>query len=75
PEITGLAAAAPFLFEVLGFLDTGGEIPRPGQALKPVLVCADSGYLAGELCPKKTTWLPAESHFDRGCGFHQLVHL
>jgi len=75
PEITGLAAAAPFLFEVLGFLDTGGEIPRPGQALKPVLVCADSGYLAGELCPKKTTWLPVESHFDRGCSFHQLVHL
>lgn len=75
PEITGLAAAAPFLFEVLGFLDTGGDIPRPRETLKPVLVCADSGYLAGGLCPKKTTWLPVTSHFDRGCSFHQLVHL
>ncbi|MGB9907233.1 MAG: penicillin-binding protein 1C [Candidatus Saccharicenans sp.] len=75
PEITGLAVAAPFLFEALGLLDTGGEIPPPRRALKRIEICADSGYLPGEFCPRKVTWLPLESHFDRGCVYHQLVHL
>ncbi|MDI6849559.1 MAG: penicillin-binding protein 1C [Candidatus Saccharicenans sp.] len=75
PEITGVAAAAPFLFEALALLDTGGEIPLPDRYLKRVEICADSGYLPGDLCPKKTIWLPAENYFDRGCAFHQLVHL
>jgi len=75
PEITGLTAAAPLLFETLALLDTGGEILPPSGHLKRVEVCADSGYLPGDLCPRKTIWLPAESHFDQGCSFHQLVHL
>ncbi len=75
PEITGLAAAAPFLFEVLGMLNTGGEITAPPGSLKTIEVCEDSGYLASELCPKKDIWVPAESHFDRTCIYHQLVHL
>ncbi|MDY0231630.1 MAG: penicillin-binding transpeptidase domain-containing protein, partial [Candidatus Saccharicenans sp.] len=75
PEITGLTAAAPFLFEVLGLLDTGGEIAAPPGSLKTIEVCRDSGYLAGELCPQKDIWVPAESHFDRTCVYHQLVHL
>lgn len=75
PEIIGLTAAAPFLFEVLGLLDTGGEIPPPLPALKRIEVCADSGYLPGEFCPKRATWMPLESHFDRSCVYHQLVHL
>ncbi|MBP6909757.1 MAG: penicillin-binding protein 1C [Candidatus Saccharicenans sp.] len=75
PEITGLAAAAPFLFEVLGLLDTGGEITAPPGSLKRIEVCQDSGYLATELCSKKSSWVPAESHFDQACLYHQLVHL
>jgi len=67
PEITGLAAAAPFLFEVLGLLDTGGEITAPPGSLKRIDVCQDSGYLATELCPKKSVWVPVESHFDQAC--------
>ncbi|MDI6846455.1 MAG: penicillin-binding protein 1C, partial [Candidatus Saccharicenans sp.] len=75
PEITGVAAAAPFMFEVIALLDTGGEIRPPYRELKRVEICADSGCLPGDLCTKKIIWLPRESHFDRGCAFHQLIHL
>lgn len=75
PELTGLAAAAPVLFDLLGALDTGGRIGRPALGLKPVDVCRDSGFLATELCPRETAWVPVESRFDRMCVFHRTVHL
>jgi penicillin-binding protein 1C len=75
PDLTGVQAAAPVLFELLGSIDGGGAIPRPRQGLKAIQVCRDSGFLATALCPAVTAWVPAESHFDRMCTFHQTVHL
>ncbi len=75
PELTGLTAAAPVLFDLIGSLDTGGEILRPQRGLRPVQVCRDSGYLATSLCPSETVWIPEESRFDRMCVFHQTVNL
>ena len=75
PELTGLAAAAPVLFDLMGALDTGGGIGRPPLGLKPIQVCRDSGFLATELCPQETAWVPVESRFDRMCAFHRMVHL
>jgi penicillin-binding protein 1C len=75
PGLTGISAAAPVLFELLGLADGGGAIARPRQGLKPVSVCRDSGLLATELCPAVTVWIPEESHFDRMCVYHQMVHL
>ncbi len=60
---------------MIALLDTGGVIHPLYRELKRVEICADSGYLPGDLCPKKIIWLPGESHFDRGCAFHQLIHL
>jgi len=75
PGLTGLAAAAPVLFDLLGVIDGGGEIVRPRSGLKQVRVCRDSGFLATELCPEESVWVPEESRFDRMCAFHQTVHL
>ena len=75
PDLTGVQAAAPVLFDLLGPLDGGGEIPRPQRGLKAVRICRDSGFLATALCPAVTAWVPAESHFDKMCTFHQTVHL
>ncbi len=75
PGLTGLGAAAPVLFDLLGLVDGGGAIVRPPSGFKEVRVCADSGYLATELCPAETVLVPAESRFDRMCAFHQTVHL
>jgi penicillin-binding protein 1C len=75
PGLTGLLAAAPVLFELLGTVDGGGAIGRPRFGLKPVQVCRDSGFLATSLCPAVTAWVPEESHFDRMCVFHRPVSL
>jgi penicillin-binding protein 1C len=75
PGLTGLAAAAPVLFDLLGLIDGGGEIVRPPAGFKEVRVCRDSGYLATDLCPAETVEVPEESRFDRMCAFHQTVHL
>lgn len=75
PELTGLSAAAPVFFDLINLLDTGGRIGRPALGLKPVEVCRDSGFLATELCPPRTIWVPVESRFDRMCAFHRTVHL
>jgi penicillin-binding protein 1C len=75
PELTGLLAAAPVLFELLGTVDGGGAIGRPRLGLKAIQVCRDSGFLATALCPAVTAWVPTESHFDRMCVFHKPVSL
>jgi penicillin-binding protein 1C len=75
PGLTGLGAAAPVLFDLLGVIDGGGEIVRPRSGFKEVRVCRDSGYLATDLCPAETVIVPEESRFDRMCAFHQTVHL
>lgn len=75
PGLTGLGAAAPALFDLLGAIDGGGEIVRPRSGLKTLRVCRDSGYLATDLCPAVEVAVPEESRFDRMCAFHQAVHL
>jgi len=75
PGLTGLGAAAPVLFDLLGAVDGGGRIGRPASGFKEVRICRDSGYLATDLCPAETIEVPAESGFDRMCAFHQAVHL
>ncbi|MGZ5554986.1 MAG: penicillin-binding protein 1C [Candidatus Aminicenantales bacterium] len=75
PGLTGLGAAAPVLFDLLGAIDGGGEIVRPRSGLKTLRVCRDSGYLATDLCPAADVTVPEESRFDRMCAFHQAVHL
>jgi penicillin-binding protein 1C len=75
PGLTGLAAAAPVLFDLLGAVDGGGAIVRPWSGFRQVRVCRESGFLATELCPAETVSVPEESLFDRMCPFHQTVHL
>jgi penicillin-binding protein 1C len=75
PDLTGLATAAPVLFDILNTLDTGGAIPPPRLWLKEVRVCRDSGFLAGDLCPAIAQAVPRESHFQQPCPYHQLAHL
>jgi penicillin-binding protein 1C len=75
PNLTGLSAAAPVLFDILQILDTGGAIPAPNLWLQEITVCRDSGFLATGLCPTVTVPMPRESHFTQSCPYHQLVHL
>ncbi len=75
PELTGIAAAAPILFDVFGRLDASDWFPRPDPALKQVEVCRTDGYLAAAGCETELTWAPLDSHFERPSPHQRLVHL
>jgi len=50
PDLTGIATAAPILFELFGVLDESAWFKRPFHALSQVKICAHSGYRAGPHC-------------------------
>lgn len=80
PAFVGLTAAAPLMFEVLDGLNAGGldfsEAPweRRPPGLARVKVCAASGAIPTELCPRtvETWFIPGTSPIDR-CTVHQEV--
>lgn len=75
PELTGLNAAAPALFDVFNLLPRVPWFATPFDDLAAVNVCVDSGFLAGEYCPEKEQYIPQAGNRTRPCPFHQLVHL
>ncbi|MCP4217766.1 MAG: penicillin-binding protein 1C [bacterium] len=73
--LTGIAVAAPVLFDIFNILDRGKWFDMPMADLKAVDLCKQSGYLASELCDVRIMYVPVESHFDALCPHHHLVHL
>ncbi len=74
PGMTGLAVAAPVLFEIFGGLKRSGWFTVPYEKLKTVGVCADSGLLPNRHCDISYIQIPKDSHFDRQCTYHRLIH-
>lgn len=76
PELTGITAAAPLLFDLFDLLPPSGWFARPEDALTQVSVCSQSGMRAGPNCartemqdiPKHTSQLPSP------CSYCELVH-
>lgn len=75
PELTGVGAAAPILFEIFNSLDRVAWRARPVLALKPVTTCVNDGYLPVAGCETEPVMAPRDSHFERTSPNHQLVHL
>lgn len=75
PELTGVGAAAPLLFDVFNGLEAVPWGPRPLAALKQVDVCVSDGYLATLGCGTEKAWAPRGSHFERASPYQRLVHL
>lgn len=75
PELTGLHAAAPVLFDVFNLLPRSSWFATPYDDLTSAQVCQKSGFLARELCPKKETLIPILGTTKKPCRYHQLVHL
>ncbi len=75
PELTGVGAAAPILFDIFDRLDPADWFAMPRRQMKQVEVCKDDGYLASGGCETAEQWVPRESHFDRVSPYHRLVHL
>ncbi len=75
PELTGLNAAAPVLFDVFNVLPNADWFPTPHDDLVTITVCSQSGFIAGSECPKKQQQIPVSGSKTKPCTYHQLVHL
>jgi penicillin-binding protein 1C len=73
--LTGIATAAPILFELFGLLDVHGWFDPPEADLVEIEVCAKSGYRAGPYCAEtKKVLAPAAGLRKQRCPYCQIVH-
>ncbi len=75
PNVTGVSSAAPILFDVFDVLPTSNWFQKPFDEFVAIDVCAESGYLAKDICPKKAISIPNKKNYVKSCSYHQLVHL
>jgi penicillin-binding protein 1C len=76
PGLTGIAAAAPLLFDIFGLLPVSEWFLMPVAEMAYVPVCSRSGYLAGPECPDADTIRVSLKGLNSpSCPFHRRIHL
>jgi len=75
PNVTGLTSAAPILFDVFDVLPQSSWFLKPEDEFTEIKVCADSGYLATQICPAEVISIPNKRNYINPCAYHQIVHL
>jgi len=76
PELTGLKAAGPILFDVFDVLPQTGWFNEPLYEMEKILVCKKSGHRAGSYCPDPTAEsVPKTGLETTVCPYHQLVYI
>lgn len=76
PNLTGISAAAPILFDVFGLLPPSSWFEKPFDDLQKVAVCRQSGHRASPLCNETDSILiPVKGLETIPCPYHKLVHL
>ncbi|GIZ15693.1 penicillin-binding protein 1C [Capnocytophaga catalasegens] len=75
PELTGANNASPILFDIFGILPKHNWFEPPLDDLETYTICANSGLLASEICPKQTIKSVAKAPEAKLCNYHKLVHL
>ena len=76
PGLTGTAAAAPVLFDLVSLTGQGNWFNTPYEDLTMIRVCTKSGCRAGADCPE-TVEIPAcvNGLRSEACPYHQVIHL
>ncbi len=75
PNVTGVTSAAPVLFDVFDVLPRSDWFEKPLDEFVEVEVCAESGYLASDICPRKKMEIPNKENFVKVCSYHRMVQL
>lgn len=75
PNVTGVTAAAPILFDVFDLLPHTDWFLKPLDEFVDIDICAESGFLATDICHVKKTSIPVKENFVRACPYHKTVHL
>jgi penicillin-binding protein 1C len=75
PGLTGIATAAPILFELFGLLDVQGWFDPPEADLVEIEVCAKSGQRAGPYCTEtKKMMVPFAGLRKQRCQYCRIIH-
>ena len=76
PGLTGIATAAPVMFEIFAQLSESNWFDMPYDDLEKVAVCSESGFRALDICEQKdSVWIPRSGMKTPPCPYHQLIHL
>jgi penicillin-binding protein 1C len=76
PMLTGVAAAAPVLFDLFNLLPATSWFSLPYDEMTKVTLCRQSGHRATEYCTATDSVWIANSGLDTPpCPYHILVHL
>ena len=75
PNVTGVSSAAPILFDVFDVLPKSKWFQKPLDEFMEVEVCAESGFLATDICKAKKISIPNKKNYVKSCPYHQIVHL
>ncbi len=76
PGLTGIAAAAPILFDIINTLSISGWFDIPYDEMIQIPVCPKSGYPAGPFCEDTdSVFIPVKGSRMQTCPYHELVHL
>lgn len=76
PGLTGIATAAPILFDIFKQLKTSSWFEQPYDEMEKIAVCHESGYRASEICEEKDSmWVPIAGLKTAPCPYHQMIHL
>jgi penicillin-binding protein 1C len=76
PNLTGISAAAPILFDVFGLLPPSSWFEKPIDDMAFVPICRQSGHRASAICePIDSIWIPLKGTETSACPYHRIVHL
>ncbi len=76
PNLTGISAAAPVLFDVFSLLPTSSWFEKPIDDMARVPICRHSGHRALIDCsPVDTMWIPIKGLETAPCPYHITLHL
>ena len=76
PNLTGVSAAAPIMFDVFGLLPPAGWFAPPWDDMEQVAICRYSGHRATQWCePCDTVAIPRKGLETHPCPYHRPIHL
>ena len=76
PGLTGVSAAAPVLFDLLGLVDHNQWFEQPLAEMSPAGICRESGYRASVDCQNvDTVMIPYECLITLPCPYHRIIQL
>lgn len=76
PGLTGIAAAAPLLFDLAAIVEPVKWFTAPAEEMVMAKVCSGSGYRAGPLCPEtEETYICEKGLRSDPCPWHRMIHL